>query len=61
MNLFSLLAQVLPLAMRRPATVLSYDEVFATPLPDGMPSSQVAPVVGDGEAWFHEVFAGTVF
>lgn len=40
---------------------LSYDEVFSAGQPEGSAAVPAATAIVDGEAWFHEVFAGAVF
>ncbi len=40
---------------------LSYDEVFSAGQPEAQATVPATAVIVDGEAWFHEVFAGAVF
>jgi len=42
-------------------TLLSYDEVFSAGQPEAPAGAPAVAAIADGEAWFHEVFAGAVF
>lgn len=41
--------------------LLNYDEVFSAGQPEAQAAMPAAAAIVDGEAWFHEVFAGAVF
>ncbi|WP_371325309.1 hypothetical protein VX159_07265 [Dechloromonas sp. ZY10] len=43
------------------AAALSYDEVFSAGQPERVAVTPAPAAIADGEAWFHEVFAGAVF
>lgn len=59
MKIIRLLARLFPVA-GVPA-LLSYDEVFSAGQPEAQAAMPAAAAIVDGEAWFHEVFAGAVF
>ena len=44
-----------------PAMTLSHDEFFSLAQPERAPLMPPVVAIGDGEAWFHEVFSGAVF
>ena len=59
MKIIRLLARLF--SMTGAPTLLSYDEVFSAGQPEAQAAMPAAAAIVDGEAWFHEVFAGAVF
>lgn len=65
MNILDFLVHSLVKPGFKATEALSYDEVFASAQPESLYAAAQQPspwpAIVDGEAWFHEVFAGPVF